>query len=139
MTIPVLPFETGGSITLVERDNNTQKRLVDKIQAYLEVVTKAGLNLDTGHAWATRDPVDLLPLKLKDRIFGLHLKDNDSDQNKPLAPGKGTINWKIFLENMDKIGYSGSLDIEIGCSLEQVRAEYRNGLDYLKMILYPSG
>ncbi len=169
LTIPVLPFESGGSMTVAQYDD-IQKRLVDKIRMYLDVITAAGfkfafeivpfsiignidrflaicqeiaspslgLNLDTGHAWATRDWVHLLPLKLKDRIFGLHLKDNNSDQNLPLAPGKGTISWQYFLENLAKIGYLGSLDIEIGCDGQQVRQEYKSGLDYLKKILVKS-
>ena len=42
---------------------------------------RLGVNLDTGHAWASREIMELLPAKLAGRIFGLHLKDNNSDQN----------------------------------------------------------
>jgi sugar phosphate isomerase/epimerase len=94
-----------------------------------------GVNLDTGHAWATRDTLALLPYKLKNRIFGLHLKDNNSDNNLPLAPGKGTIDWKSFLYNLPASGYTGNLDIEIGCSSEQVRAEYADGLKHIQSCL----
>ncbi|NJL32075.1 MAG: sugar phosphate isomerase/epimerase [Phycisphaerales bacterium] len=109
---------------------------IDRFLAICEAIGSAelGLNLDTGHAWATRDCVHLLPLKIRNRIFGLHLKDNDSNHNQPLAPGRGTIQWKFFLENLAKIGYLGSLDIEIGCEPERVSDEYSNGLNYLKGI-----
>jgi len=96
---------------------------------------KLGVNLDTGHAWATRDTLALLPYKLKNRIFGLHLKDNNSDHNLPLAPGKGTIDWKSFLYNLSASGYTGSFDIEIGCSSDQVRIEYTEGLKYIQSCL----
>ena len=94
-----------------------------------------GVNLDTGHAWATRDTMALLPYKLKNHILGLHLKDNNSDNNLPLAPGKGTIDWKSFLYNLLESGYAGPLDIEIGCSPEQVRTEYADGLKHIQSCL----
>ena len=58
-----------------------------------------GINLDTGHAWACREIVPLLPFRLKDRIFGLHLCDNFGTENLSLAPGKGSIEWKPFMKN----------------------------------------
>jgi sugar phosphate isomerase/epimerase len=93
-----------------------------------------GINLDTGHAWAQREIMELLPSKLHGRIFGVHLKDNNSDTNLPLAPGKGTIPWRPFLRNLRASGYTGSLDIEIGCAPDRVAAEYSDGLDYLKSL-----
>lgn len=93
-----------------------------------------GINLDTGHAWAQREVMELLPSKLNGRIFGLHLKDNNSDVNQPLAPGKGTIPWVPFLRNLRTSGYRGSLDIEIGCAPDRVAAEYTDGLNYLKSL-----
>lgn len=93
-----------------------------------------GINLDTGHAWAAREPMELLPYKLQGRLFGLHLKDNDGAHNLPLAPGKGTIPWQAFLRNLRATGYQGSWDIEIGCEPDQVDAEYTDGLNYLKSL-----
>jgi len=93
-----------------------------------------GINLDTGHAWAQREVMELLPSKLNVRIFGVHLKDNNSDTNLPLAPGKGTIPWRPFLRNLRAAGYTGSLDIEIGCAPDRVAAEYTDGLNYLKSL-----
>jgi sugar phosphate isomerase/epimerase len=94
-----------------------------------------GLCLDTGHAWACRELVTLLPVLLKDRIFGLHLCDNNSDINLSLAPGKGTIEWELFLNNLKLSGYKGTLDIEIICSPDQIKSEYTFGKTYLQKIL----
>ena len=93
-----------------------------------------GLNFDTGHAWACRELVPLLPFELHDRIFGTHLGDNMSTENIKLAPGKGTIPWEPLLANLLGAGYDGSLDIEIGCRPDQVRQEYRFGLDHLQQL-----
>lgn len=94
-----------------------------------------GLSLDTGHAWACRELVPLLPQKLKDKILGLHLCDNNSDVNKSLAPGRGTIDWKLFMHNLKLVGYKGSMDIEIICPPEEIRTEYAFGKDYLQEII----
>ena len=91
-----------------------------------------GLNFDTGHAWACRELVPMLPFELKGRIFGTHLGDNMSTENIKLAPGKGTIPWKPLLANLVGTGYDGSRDIEIGCRPDQVVAEYGFGLKYLQ-------
>ena len=91
-----------------------------------------GLNFDTGHAWACREWVPVLPFELKGRIFGTHLGDNMSTENIKLAPGKGTIPWKPLLANLVGTGYDGSRDIEIGCRPDQVIEEYGFGLNYLQ-------
>lgn len=96
--------------------------------------SRFGLLVDTGHAWAMREVMEVLPFKLAGRLFGLHLKDNNSDVNQPLAPGKGTIPWTAFLRNLREAGYSGSLDIEIGCAPDRVRTEYSEGLSFLKSL-----
>ena len=164
VTIPTLPFEVDWQAVSADEYDQLEAALIDKLQKYLAVITRAGLkmafeivpfsiigsidrllricdkidspdigvNLDTGHAWATRDMIPSLPFKLREKIFGLHLKDNNSDNNLPLAPGKGTIDWKALLANLKKINYAGSLDIEIGCDAEKVEQEYQNGLEYIK-------
>lgn len=91
-----------------------------------------GLNFDTGHAWACRELVPMLPFELQGRIFGTHLGDNMSTENIKLAPGKGAIPWKPLLANLVGAGYDGSWDIEIGCRPDQVIEEYRFGLNYLQ-------
>jgi len=94
-----------------------------------------GINLDTGHAWACREIVPLLPFRLKGRIFGLHLCDNFGTENLSLAPGKGSIEWKPFMKNLISSGYNGSLDIEIGCETDNVKSEYLASLKYIRSLV----
>ena len=96
---------------------------------------KFGISLDTGHAWACRELVELLPLKLKNRIFGLHLCDNDSNINNSLPPGKGSISWEILIKNLIISGYEGSFDIEIICPAQNIDDEYSSGLKYIENLL----
>lgn len=96
---------------------------------------RLGINLDTGHAWAAKENLPLLPSKLGSRLVGLHLKDNDGNVNLPLAPGKGTIPWPAFLTALRESGYAGSLDVEIACPPDLVDEEYASGLAHLMGIL----
>ncbi|GHV40112.1 hypothetical protein AGMMS49546_13360 [Spirochaetia bacterium] len=91
-----------------------------------------GYNLDTGHAWASRELVGLVPAMLDDRIFGTHLKDNAQAENLSLAPGRGTIPWDILVPNLLNSAYRGSWDIEIKCESGDVASEYEQGLKFLK-------
>ncbi len=107
--------------------------IIDGTSGFLEIYKSLnsrdfGVSLDTGHAWASRELVELLPLKLKEKIFGLHLCDNFSDVNNSLAPGKGSINWELFFKNISLSSYKGSYDIEIICPSEKIEEEYKWGL-----------
>lgn len=93
-----------------------------------------GLNFDTGHAWACREIVPLLPFELQGRIFGTHLGDNRSTDNVKMPLGHGTVPWAPLLRNLHAAGYRGSLDIEVVCPADQVEQRYRESLEYLRSL-----
>lgn len=127
LALEVLPFSLVGGI-------DGFLRLAGELGS-----TPLGLNLDTGHAWATREIMPLLPARLAGRILGVHLKDNNSDHNQALAPGRGTIPWAPFLDALSASGYTGSWDLEIGCPAAEVAATYAAGRDYLLSLpLHPT-
>jgi sugar phosphate isomerase/epimerase len=90
-----------------------------------------GINFDTGNVLASGEIVPLMPFELRGRIYGTHLSDNNGNENSKHSPRKGSIEWKPLLKNLRAAGYTGSLDIEIGCPPERVFDKYRNGLEYL--------
>jgi sugar phosphate isomerase/epimerase len=94
-----------------------------------------GYNFDTGHAWAGRELIELIPGMLGERIFGTHLKDNDQAVNRALVPGEGTIPWDALLRNLLQSGYRGSFDLEIQCENGEVRSAYGRGLEFIKLKL----
>jgi sugar phosphate isomerase/epimerase len=93
---------------------------------------RLGLNFDTGHAWACKEALPLLPSKLAGLIFGTHLCDNDGGENLSLAPGEGTIDWPAVLTALKSSGYTGSLDLEIRTASGEVESAYAAGLSRLK-------
>ena len=97
-----------------------------------EIRGNLGYNFDTGHAWAGREVVDLIPAILGDKIYGTHLKDNNSNENLGLSPGKGTIPWDSLIMNLLENGYKGTWDLEIKCNPDEVQTEYEQGLQFLQ-------
>jgi sugar phosphate isomerase/epimerase len=95
---------------------------------------RLGLNFDSGHAWACKEPLPLLPARLAGMIFGTHLCDNDGRENLSLAPGEGTIDWPLLLKALRDSGYTGSLDLEIRTSPRELAAAYSDGLSRLKAL-----
>lgn len=91
-----------------------------------------GNNFDTGHAWAQKEPVELIPSRLGNRISGTHLCDNDAGVNDSLAPGRGTIRWPLVVDALRAAGYSGSWDMEIKCEASRVQEEYAFALQFIE-------
>ena len=94
-----------------------------------------GYNFDTGHAWACREAIELIPGMLAGRIFGTHLKDNDQAKNISLPPGEGTIPWDPLIKNLFATGYQGNFDLEIRCRSEETESGYRRGLKFIRSII----
>ena len=94
-----------------------------------------GLNFDTGHAWAAKENLYLIPAKLGQQILGTHLCDNFGLENLSLPPGGGSIDWPRIMAGLKAAGYQGSFDIEIVCPEEDVRRQYREGRAFIETLL----
>lgn len=100
-----------------------------KIEGYLEYVLEnikddnVGICFDSGHYHVHFN--DKFKFELfKDRIFAVHLHDNDKSDDLHLMPFEGTINWKEVISKLKECNYTGPITLEL-C--------YR--YDYLKMSL----
>ncbi|MDR0657249.1 MAG: sugar phosphate isomerase/epimerase [Treponema sp.] len=99
-----------------------------------------GYNFDTGHAWTSRECIELISPMLAGRIFGTHLKDIDPGESRSLRPGKGAIPWDSLVWSLLSSEYAGSWDLEINCDREKTEEEYGRGLEFLKSkLLTPKG
>ena len=94
-----------------------------------------GLNFDTGHAWAAKENLHMIPAKLSGQIVGTHFCDNFGHENFSLRPGAGSIDWPGIISGLRASGYEGSFDVEIICPPEAVRQEYGQGLAFIEAIL----
>jgi sugar phosphate isomerase/epimerase len=94
-----------------------------------------GLNFDTGHAWASKENLYLIPAKLGGRILGTHLCDNFGHENLSLRPGAGSIDWPRLIAGLKGCGYAGPWDIEIVCPAASVADEYGKGLQFIEALV----
>jgi len=93
-----------------------------------------GLLFDTGHFWAMGEQVQDIPARLGPRIVATHLCDNNGIVNLSLCPGDGTIPFPATIKALDQAAYSGSMDIEIVCSKDEVETGYRRALSRFKQL-----
>lgn len=98
-----------------------------KIKGYQEYVLKhiqgdhVGICLDSGHYHAHfHDELDFT--LFQDKIFCVHLHDNDGSDDQHLLPFDGTIDWEQLMKQLNKCNYTGPITMEL---------VYRN--DYLHM------
>ncbi len=100
-----------------------------KIKGYLEYVlenikdSNVGICFDAGHYHVHFDDEFNFNL-FKDRIFAVHLHDNDKTDDLHLLPYDGTINWEYVMNKLKECNYTGPITLELW---------YRN--DYLNMTL----
>lgn len=100
-----------------------------KIKGYLEYVFEnidndnIGLCYDAGHCHAHFNDEFNYEM-FKNRIFAVHLHDNDGSDDQHLLPFDGTIDWEHVVRELKNCNYDGPITLEL-C--------YRN--DYLNMSL----
>ena len=71
-----------------------------------------GLCFDSGHANCWTPQTDWLSL-YKDRIFAVHLHDNDGSADSHLLPFTGTVNWEKVISDLAASSYTGSITVEV--------------------------
>jgi len=98
-----------------------------------------GLNFDTGHAWAAKENIYMIPAKLNGQLLGTHLCDNFGNENLSLRPGAGSIDWPAIIDGLRTSGYDGAFDIEIICAPQAVRQEYGQGRTFIESLLNRTG
>ena len=67
------------------------------------------------------------------RIYYLHVADNDSRENQHLAPGDGTIDWHGLFTCLKKHGFDGYVAVDVG-RIPDVDEAYRKSIRFLKSI-----
>ena len=62
-----------------------------------------------------------------------HISDHDYENERHWLPGEGKINWNALIGALEKIGYRGVFNYEVGESLSAVKENYeRLFADYNK-------
>lgn len=89
-----------------------------KRQGYLEYVVgninedNVGICYDSGHCHVFFENKFDFEL-FKDKIFAIHLHDNDKTDDLHLMPFDGNIDWKNVLTRLKESGYNGPITLEL--------------------------
>ena len=89
-----------------------------KIRGYLEYVlgnitdSHVGMCFDAGHFHAHFDD-DFNHEFVKNRIFAVHLHDNDKSDDQHLLPYDGTVNWNLVVDKLKDCNYNGPITLEL--------------------------
>ncbi|MDI9422478.1 MAG: sugar phosphate isomerase/epimerase family protein [Bacillota bacterium] len=103
----------------------------DAMLRLIEAVDEPNLGaiIDTAHQYAQKEILPLSIAKLGDRLFYLHLSDNDGSRNDHFVPGDGTIDWVGFFEALKIIGYQGYAGLDIAKTKEELSVSYLKARD----------
>jgi sugar phosphate isomerase/epimerase len=73
----------------------------------------AAICLDLGHARLEGDVADAVEV-VSEHIALVHAHDNRGRQDEHLVPFDGAIDWPSALTALQKVGYDGTVMLEIG-------------------------
>jgi sugar phosphate isomerase/epimerase len=83
------------------------------VQQVFDAVPDLLCHLDIGHCnLAGRTPGDVIRA-LADRLYHLHVHDNDGLRDLHLPPGTGAIDWQATFQAIKSIGYDRTLTLEV--------------------------
>lgn len=93
-----------------------------------------GLCMDTGHLnLAGKSHAEFIR-KLGHRIKCLHLHDNGGSEDDHLAPYTGTVPWRIVMDTLKEVGYSGDLNFETFAQVWPYQADPEVVPSWLKLL-----
>ncbi|MGC9063948.1 MAG: sugar phosphate isomerase/epimerase family protein, partial [bacterium] len=103
-------------------------RLMDHVKS-----DNFGAVLDTGHQNAQKEILPLSVEKLGNKIYYLHVSDNDGRINEHLPLGKGNIDWEGIFLALKKRNYQGYVAIDIG-NVSEIEKAYIDSKKFLEVL-----
>ena len=109
----------------------------DAFLYFYEAVGRDNLrfNLDTANQFMMQDNLAFSLIRLKGLVDYIHVSDNPGDRVEHLEPGKGAINWDVFFETIDRVGYKGHFGVDVGgheSRVDDLDNAYRNTAAFLE-------
>ncbi|MCD6141767.1 sugar phosphate isomerase/epimerase [Candidatus Bipolaricaulota bacterium] len=97
--------------------------------------TNLGICIDVGHANISQDagrqPIINYLERYRGQLIHLHLHDNRNERDDHLPPGAGAIDWRMVLDTLARIDYSGPGVLEIHSGGDLIRVLQR-AVDFLR-------
>ncbi|GGE02708.1 sugar phosphate isomerase/epimerase family protein [Paenibacillus nasutitermitis] len=83
----------------------------DEMAQLMEASDLIGICCDVNHL--VQEPPEAFIQKMGDRIFTVHMSDNDGQDERHWMPGKGVIQWFAVLQELARAGYQGPFVFEV--------------------------
>ncbi len=100
----------------VALENLTQVSMVQSSSELLEIVEAVGDNIgicfDVNHLF--KESHKEFIRNAGKHIITMHISDNDGIRERHMMPGDGVINWEELFEELDNIGFDGTMIVECG-------------------------
>ncbi len=109
-------------------ENLSDDEIIRRVQELVKDIPFAGLCFDAGHNNVTKRDFSLIE-DYGQKLFALHIHDNDTSKDAHLIPYEGNINWKEFLSTVNNTPFEGSLMLE--CCYPFDFDKYEDDTDYI--------
>jgi sugar phosphate isomerase/epimerase len=106
------PLGVRVAVEVIPNELSRAGSLVHFVDTVLEDAT-AGICLDFGHAHIDGDLVDAIET-VSEHLITTHVHDNRGRTDDHLLPFEGTIDWPAAMTAIQKVGYDGTLLLELG-------------------------
>jgi len=93
-----------------------------------------GIVLDTAHQHAQKEILPFSVEKLGNKIFYLHVADNDGRINEHFACGRGNIDFEGIFTALKKHDFKGYVAIDVG-NVDDIDKQYLESVKYLESLL----
>ncbi|NLW71269.1 MAG: sugar phosphate isomerase/epimerase [Chloroflexi bacterium] len=102
----------------IEPADRFETDLVNTIPDALQIIDQLGHDnlgvvLDCGHSYVVGESAVEAVSISQDRLFHVHVNDNNGLRDQHLVPGEGTFNFIPFLDALKKHNYQGYLCVEL--------------------------
>ena len=105
------PLGVRVAVEVIPNELSRAASLVHFIEEVIDV-TGVGICLDFGHAHMDGDVVDAVET-VSEHVIATDLHDNRGRTDEHLVPFEGSIDWPAALTAVQKVGYDGTLMLEI--------------------------
>jgi sugar phosphate isomerase/epimerase len=123
------------AIEVIPNELSRAASLVHFVEDVLDS-SSAGICLDFGHAHMDGDVVDAIET-VSEHLLTTHVHDNRGKTDDHLVPFDGTIDWPGALTTVQKVGYDGTLLLEIAAhgSAKETLARARKARQRMESLL----
>ena len=120
-----------GTIFVIEFACRKNAELVNTMTDALYILDKLSednifVMADVFHIHAENDSLEETVLKAGKKLAYVHLSDNDR-----LTPGRGVINFKMFIDSLKRVGYDGFMVMEFEPQAD-IDGSLKDALGYIK-------